>query len=77
MGACLAQCGGNSDYRGKEGTATVGGNRRLVLLLCTHWQHRAFRVASSERVVCASAFRMGSNKSLFRKSCARESISFL
>jgi hypothetical protein len=44
----------------------------------TAWKHRALRVACSECVHCANAFRMdSSNTSFTTKSCPRTSIALL
>ena len=69
----LVQCGG---------LLAKGGTTKLLLagalLLRTHRQYLAFRVACSERVSCVNACRMGSSKSpIVMKSCSRSSAEFL
>ena len=67
---------------------TVGGRARglllleatdsSVVLLRANWKHQAFRVACSEQMHRANAFRMGSiNASFITKSCACASVAFL
>jgi hypothetical protein len=74
-GVVLARCGGLLAIGGGCWPAIGRSNR----LFChyTDWKHEACRVACSERVYCANAFRMGSSNSPFTTSCACASLAFL
>jgi hypothetical protein len=65
-----------------RGLLAIGGTTRLLLaiavLLHTHRQYLAFRVACGERVSCVNACRMCSSKSsFFAKSSPLPSVEFL
>ena len=49
-----------------------------VLLFHITRKYQVIRAVCTKRVLCAIAFRMGNNNSLFvRKSCASASVAFL
>jgi hypothetical protein len=67
---------GTAGYREAYWTAIGRNDRQLCYY--TDWEHQVFRVACSDRVHCANAFRMGSNNSsLTTRSYACASIAFL